>query len=65
MNLAGSFDEILQMGAGQEVAEIDEFTVILVFNVDDTPTVLSTANLLAVDDNRLFAANNGEGNYAL
>lgn len=50
VNLASSFDEILEVCAGQEVAKIDKFAVILVFDVNNTPTVLSAANLLPVND---------------
>lgn len=61
VNLAGSFDEILQVGAGEEVAQVDEFAVGLVFDVNYAPAVLTTADLLAVDDDGLFTADDGEG----
>lgn len=32
VDLSGRFDEILQMGAGEEVAEVDELAVVLVLN---------------------------------
>jgi hypothetical protein len=53
------------VGAGQEVAQVDKLAVVLVLNVDDTPAVLATANLLAVDNNGLLAADNGEGDNVL
>jgi hypothetical protein len=37
----------------------------LVFNVDDTPAVLTTTNGLTVDDHVALGADNGEGNHAL
>lgn len=36
-----------------------------VLTVDDTPTVLATADLLAVYDDGLLGANDGEGENAL
>jgi hypothetical protein len=65
MNLAGSFNEILKVGAGEEISEIDEFAVIGVFDVDDTPAVLTTAHLLPIYNNVLLAANNGKWNCVL
>ena len=65
VDLRGSLDEILQVGSEEEVSEVDEFTVVLVFDIDDTPAVLATANLLAIDDDGLFGANNGKGDKTL
>jgi hypothetical protein len=53
------------VGAGKEVAQVDKFTVVLVLDVDDTPAVLAAANLLAVDNNGLFTADNRERNDVL
>lgn len=58
MDLAGGLDQILKVGAGQEVAEIDKLAVVLILDIDDTPAVLTSTNLLAIDDNGLFATNN-------
>lgn len=65
VDLAGGLDQVLEVGAGQEVAEVDKFTVVLVLDVDDTPAVLAAANLLAVDNDRLLTADNGERNDVL
>lgn len=65
VDLAGRLDKILQMGAGQEVAQVDELAVVLVLDVDDAPAVLTAADLLAPDDDGLFAAHNGEGDDVL
>ena len=65
VNLAGGFDQVLQVGLGQEVAEVDELAVVLVFDVDDAPLVLSTADGAAVDVDGLVAANDGKGNEIL
>ena len=65
MDLAGSLDQVLQMGAGQEGSQVNEFAVVLIFNVNDAPTVLAAANLLTVDDNVLLATDNSERNDVL
>lgn len=65
MDLAGRFNQVLQVSASQEVPQVDEFAVVLVLDVDNTPAVLSATNLLAVDDNVLLATDNGERNDVL
>ena len=65
VDLAGSLDQILKVGAGQEVAQVDKFTVVFVLDVDDTPAVLAAANLLAVDNNSLLTTDNRERNDVL
>lgn len=50
VDLRGGLDEILKMSSEEEVSEVDEFAVSLILDVDDTPSVLSTADLLAVDN---------------
>jgi hypothetical protein len=47
MNLRCGFDQILEVGTGEEVSEVDKFAMVLVLNVDDTPSVLSPTDLLA------------------
>lgn len=65
VDLAGGFDQVLQMGAGQEVSQVDELAVVLVFDVNDTPAVLSTADLLATDNDVLLATDDSERNDVL
>jgi hypothetical protein len=65
VDLAGGFDQVLQVGTGEEVAEGDEFAVVLVFDVDDAPAVLASANLLSVDNDGPLAADDGEGDDIL
>jgi hypothetical protein len=65
VDLAGGLDQVLEVGTGQEVAEVDKFTVVLVLDVDDTPAVLAATNLLAVDNDGLLTTNNGERNDVL
>jgi len=58
VDLAGGLDEILKMGSCEEVSEVDELAVVLVLDIDDTPFVLSAADLLAANNDRLLAADN-------
>ena len=53
------------MGAGKEVAEVDEFAVVLVLDVDNTPAVLATSDLLATNDDGLLGTNDSERNDIL
>ena len=50
MDLTGGLDQVLEVCSGKEVSEIDEFAVVLIFHVDDAPSVLSAANLLAINN---------------
>lgn len=65
VDLRCRLDQILEVGSQKEVSEVDEFAVILVLNVDDTPAVLAAANLLPIDNDGLFGADDGKGNKAL
>jgi hypothetical protein len=47
VDLAGSLDQVLQMSASKEIAEVDEFTVSLVFDVDGSPSVLASRDRAA------------------
>lgn len=49
----------------QEVAEVNKLAVPLVLNVDYTPSVLATANGLALDDHVALGTNNRKWNNAL
>ena len=53
------------MRACEEVAEVDEFAVALVFDVDGAPAVLAAADGLAVDGDGGFGADDGEGDDGL
>jgi hypothetical protein len=54
MDLRCRLDEVLEMGTCEKVSEVDEFAVVLVLNVDDSPSILSSTNLLSTNDDRLF-----------
>ena len=65
MDLGSRFDEVLEMRAGKEVTQVDEFAVSLVLNVDRAPAVLATAHRLAANVEVLLAADDGEGDDGL
>lgn len=65
VNLAGGLDQILQVRASQEVAQVDKLAVVLILHIDNTPAVLTAANLLAVDYDGLLTADNREGDNVL
>jgi len=50
VNLSSGLDEILQVGPREEVAEVHKFAVVLVLYIDNTPSVLTPTNRLAIDD---------------
>ena len=50
MDLRCRLNQVLEMGAGEEVSEVDKFAVVLVLDVDDSPSVLTTTDLLATND---------------
>lgn len=47
MDLRCGLNEILEMGSGEEISEVDKFAVVLILDVDNTPSVLTTTDLLA------------------
>lgn len=65
VDLRGGFDEVLEVGAGKEVAEVDEFAVAFVFDIDGAPAILAAADGLAVDRDILLGADDGEGDDGL
>jgi hypothetical protein len=60
VDLRGRLDQVLEVRSEEEVPQENEFAVVLVLDVDDTPPVLAAADLLAVDDDRLLRSNDGE-----
>jgi hypothetical protein len=50
VDLRCCLDQVLEMGACEEVSEIDKFAVVLVLNIDDSPSVLTTTDLLAANN---------------
>lgn len=60
MDLGGGLDQVLEMGASEEVSEVDEFAVLLVFDIDSSPAVLAAANSLAINVDVALAADDRE-----
>lgn len=54
MDLRCRLDQVLQVGTSEEVAEVHEFAMVLIFDVDDSPAVLTPANLLACNNDGLL-----------
>ena len=65
MDLAGRLDQVLQVRAGEEVAQVDKFAVPLVFDVDGSPAVLAAAHGLVIDCDGFFRADYSEGDDGL
>lgn len=65
VDLRRCLDEVLEVGAREEVAEVDELAVPLVFHVDGAPAVLAPAHGLAGDVDVALGADDGEGDDAL
>lgn len=65
VDLGRRLDEVLEVGAEQEVPEVDELAVVLVLDVDDAPAVLAAADLLAVDNDGVLGADDCEGDHVL
>lgn len=65
VDLGRCFNQILEVGTGKEISEVDEFAVVLILDVDDSPSVLTSTNLLASNNDRLLRSDNGEGNDVL
>jgi hypothetical protein len=50
VNLRSCFDQVLEVGACQEVSEGDEFAVVLILDINDSPSVLAATDLLSSND---------------
>jgi len=44
---------------------MDEFAVILIFHVNDSPTILAAPNLFTIDKDRTVRTDNSEGDHTL
>ena len=65
MGLGCGLDQFLKMGASKEVSQVDKFAVILILNVDDSPSILTATNLLAAYDDRFLRPNDCKRNDVL
>ncbi|KAI3475819.1 hypothetical protein L1887_62719 [Cichorium endivia] len=61
VDLGRGLDEILQMGARKEVAQMDKLAVAFVLDIDHAVPVLPAPDLFAIHDDRGFGADNGKG----
>ena len=50
VDLRRGLNKVLEMGSSKEVPEIHEFAVVLIFDIDDPPSILTATNLLSSDD---------------
>ena len=62
MDLACGLDEILQMRPGEEVSQVHKLAVVLIFDVDNAPSVLSSSDLLPANNDRLLATDHCKWN---
>lgn len=65
MDLACGLDQVLQVGARKEVAQVNELAVSLILDVDGAPAVLARGNGLAVECEAVLGADNCKGNDGL
>jgi len=65
VDLCGRLNQVLQMCAREEVAELHEFAVSFVLDVDDAPFVGAGADYFAVYGHCLFGADDCEGDAVL
>lgn len=65
VDLRGRLDEVLQMGAGEEISKINELAVLVIFYIDGAPSVLAATNSLPVDVDVSLGADHSEWNDGL
>lgn len=65
MNLRSGLNEVLQVRACEEVAQVHKFAVVRVLDINHTPAVPATTDRLAVNYNVVLGSDNGEWNNRL
>lgn len=60
VTLTRRLNQILQVRPRQEIPQRDKLAMIFILHVDNAPTVLPTADLATIDDNRVLRADDGE-----
>ena len=60
VDLTGGLNQILKVSSGQEIAQGDEFAMVFIFDVDNTPSILTATDLSATDGDGLFASDNSK-----
>jgi len=54
VDLSSCFNKVLQVSAGEEVAEADKLAVVGILDVHNSPTVPAATDRLAIDDNTVL-----------
>ena len=49
----------------QEVPQVVELAMLLVLDIDDTPSILATSNRATINDDIPFRANDSEGDHVI
>jgi hypothetical protein len=65
VDLRCCFDQVLKMGAGKEVSEVNKFAVVLVLDIDNPPAVLTSTDLFTTNYDGLLRSDNGKWDYVL
>jgi hypothetical protein len=65
VDLRGGLDKILEVSSQEEVSERHKFAMALILYIDDSPTILTSAHLLAIDNDGLLRTDDSEWNKAL
>jgi hypothetical protein len=65
VNLGSCLNQILQVGAGKEVAQVHKLAVGRVLDVDHAPAIPATPDRLAVNHHVIFRADYGKWNDPL
>jgi hypothetical protein len=63
VDLGGGFNEILEVGAEEEITQVDKLAVTFILDIDDTPAVLSAADWLSVNDDVALRSNDSEWDH--
>lgn len=65
MDLRRRLDQVLQVRPRQKVAEVVEFAVLLVLDIDDAEPRFPASNWLAIDNHASFASDYCKGYHVL
>lgn len=60
MDLRSRLDEILEMCTSEEVSQVHELTVVFILDINHTPSVLTSTDLLSVHNDGLLRSNDGK-----
>jgi hypothetical protein len=54
MDLRGGLNKVLQVSSSEEVSKGNKLAMALILDIDDAPSVLTTSDLLASNEDRLL-----------